>query len=112
MTPQSPHGLRAGAAMGMARVVLRRPPLWFAALAALRRMAAPGWWRRSPFLPVPDPRLWDFRMVTAYGRADADPQPSDVISYLQWCRSTVGHRQIGWEVPDPPHDRIDRTVAG
>ena len=112
MTDQSPYGLSAGAAMGMARVVLRRPSLWFAALAALRRMAAPGWWRVSPCLPLPDPRLWDFRMVTAYGRADADPQPSDVISYLQWCRSTAGHRPTGWEVPGPPNDRIDRIVSG
>jgi len=110
--PQSTAGPSGAAVMGMAKVVLRRPSLWFTALAAVSRMAVPGWWRKSPYLPVPDPRLWDFRMVTAYGTADADPQPSDVISYLQWCRSTAGHRRIGSEVPDLPNDPIDRIVSG
>jgi hypothetical protein len=73
----------------MTAVVLavgRRPWLWWPALAAVWRMAAPGWWRRRPYLPLPDERLWAFRMVTAYGRADAEPEPADVVSYLEWCR--------------------------
>jgi hypothetical protein len=28
-------------------------------------------------------------MVTSYGRPDAEPQAGDVISYLEWCRSTM-----------------------
>jgi hypothetical protein len=70
--------------------VLVRPHLWLAALGAVSRLAAPGWWGRRPFLPLPDSRLWGFRMVTAYGRADADPDVKDVVSYLEWCRSTGG----------------------
>lgn len=72
--------------------VLRRPDLWWSALGALRRLAAPGWWRDRPYLPLPDPELWRFRMTTAYGRADVDPEPADVISYLAWCRATAAHR--------------------
>ena len=75
-----------GALTTVAGAVLRRPALWPTALATLCRLAPPGWWRRSPHLPVPDRRLWAFRMVTAYGRPDAEPVAGDVVSYLEWCR--------------------------
>jgi len=68
--------------------VVRRPGLWPTAVTTLLRLAAPGWWRRSPHLPLPDPRLWAFRMVTAYGRTDAVPAAADVVSYLEWCRGS------------------------
>ena len=88
MTPPEPvHSLR-WMVFGIGRVVVLRPGLWWAALGALRRMAVPGWWRRRPYLPLPDDRLWGFRMVTAYGSPGAIPEPEDVISYLEWCRST------------------------
>ena len=64
-----------------------RPTLWPTAVGAVFRLATPGWWRRRPFLPLPDGRLWGFRMVTAYGRPDATPDADDVVSYLEWCRS-------------------------
>ena len=83
------------ASVELVGAVLWRPDLWWAALGALRRLAAPGWWRSPPHLPLPDGRLWGFRMVTAYGSPDADPDASDVISYLEWCRSTAGHRRWG-----------------
>ncbi len=67
--------------------VLFRPTLWLTAVGTVNRLAAPGWWRRRPFLPLPDGRLWGFRMVTAYGRPDADPDADDVVAYLEWCRS-------------------------
>jgi len=53
--------------------VLRRPDLWWTACGELRRMAPSLWWRTPPHLPLPDRRLWEFRMVTAYGRPDAVP---------------------------------------
>ena len=81
------------ATVELVTAVLRRPDLWATALGALRRLAAPGWWRSPPRLPLPDRRLWAFRMVTAYGSPDADPDASDLISYLEWCRSTGGHRR-------------------
>ena len=44
------------------------PALWWPTLAARSSRFAPrGWWRRPPFLPVPDERYWRFRMETAYG---------------------------------------------
>ncbi len=85
--PAGPSG-RAVAALGLA--VASRPDLWWTAFGVLRRLAAPGWWRSRPPLPLPSGRLWAFRMVTAYGRPDRVPDRADVISYLEWCRSTAG----------------------
>lgn len=76
------------------RAVVRRPDLWVVGLATLARMAPSGWWRTPPHLPLPAPRLWAFRMVTAYGRPDADPEAEDVISYLAWCRTTATSHRV------------------
>jgi hypothetical protein len=94
-----PSEVGAGTLMSAALAVMARPRLWGTAAAVLVRMAPPGWWRRPPHLPVPDPRLWAFRMVTAYGAADAPPRRSDVVAYLEWCRTT------GPLVHRPPADR-------
>jgi hypothetical protein len=76
----------------MVAAVVKRPDLWWAALGALVRLAAPRWWRRPPYLPLPDGALWRFRMITAYGDPEATPEGPDVVSYLEWCRSTAGRR--------------------
>jgi len=69
-------------------VLLRHPDLWRTALRQLRVLARPGWWRRAPFLPVPDPEYLRFRLVTAYGGdGTARPDPSDLVAYLRWCRA-------------------------
>jgi hypothetical protein len=68
--------------------VARRPDLWWTAVRELRSLAPRLWWRSPPHLPVPDRRLWEFRMVTAYGRPDAVPDRADVVSFLEWCRAT------------------------
>jgi hypothetical protein len=78
--------------------VVWRPDLWWTALGVVRRLAAPGWWGSSPRLPLPDQRLWEFRMVTAYGSPDAEPEPGDLISYLEWCRLTVGPSRLSRSV--------------
>ncbi|HEV3281690.1 MAG TPA: hypothetical protein VG032_08800 [Acidimicrobiales bacterium] len=68
--------------------MLIRPHLWVTTLAAIGRLAGAGWWYRWPYLPLPDGRLWAFRMETAYGRTDVDPEVDDVIAYLEWCRNS------------------------
>jgi hypothetical protein len=73
-----------------AAAVARRPSLWGIALAQLARLAAPGWWHRWPPLPAPDPAYLRFRLQTAYGDPEREPEPSDVITYLHWCRGEVG----------------------
>jgi len=83
----APASMRRDAAT-MVIAVLGRPDLWWTALHELRRMAPRLWWRTPPHLPLPDRRLWEFRMVTAYGSADAAPTRADVVSFLEWCRAT------------------------
>ena len=64
----------------------RRPQLWRTAVRQMRRTAAPGWYRRMPFLPVPSGDYLRFRLLTQYGDPDHRPVPDDVINYLAWCR--------------------------
>lgn len=66
--------------------VLRHPALWLTAVRQAYLLAPRGWWRRRPFLPVPDREYLRFRMVTAYGMPDRHPEPDDVVTYLEWCR--------------------------
>lgn len=65
-------------------------------------MAAPGWARRWPFLPRPDPEYLGFRLTTQYG-AERDPEPADLVAYLEWCRreeTALRARQIPKEAPN------------
>jgi hypothetical protein len=73
----------------VAAAVLSHPSLVPSAFGALRRLAAPRWWTRPPFLPLPAPAYWQFRLRTAFGDdASARLAASDVTSYLLWCRQT------------------------
>ena len=69
-----------------AMAVARHPSLWGTALVQLFRLAAPGWWHRRPFLPLPDPEYLRFRLQTAYGD-DRPPEPADLVTYLHWCKA-------------------------
>ena len=71
-----------------AGAVLRHPTLWPTAAGQMLRLARPGWWRRWPPVPAPDEAYLRFRLQTAYGDPERPPEPADVITYLQWCRST------------------------
>ena len=75
--------LRAGVA------VARRPGLWPTAVAQAVRLARPGWWKRPPFLPAPDPDYVRFRLQTAYG-SRGTPAVGDLVAYLKWCREFKG----------------------
>ncbi len=70
-----------------------RPGLWPTALRQLRRTARPGWWRRWPPLPVPDPDYLRFRLTTAYGEGGRAPAAGEVVSYLRWCRRQDRRRE-------------------
>jgi len=74
-----------------ARVVLRRPGLWPVALVQLRRLAAPGWWRHRPFLPLPDSAYLRFRLETMYGGdVPHRPEPADLVAFLRWSKAANG----------------------
>lgn len=67
--------------------VLVRPHLWLTALRQARRLAAPGWWRRAPFLPVPTPDYVEMRATVQYGDPKHSLEPHDLLKYLEWCKS-------------------------
>ncbi len=68
------------------RAVAVRPGLWSVAVRQGLRLAVPGWWRRWPPVPRPDPDYVRFRLQTAFGDAGEPPAPTDVVAYPQWCR--------------------------
>ena len=73
-------------AMGVVGAVTARPGLWPVALGQLLRLAAPGWWHRPPFLPVPPAGYRRFRVLTQYGDPVHPMDAADVVRYLEWCR--------------------------
>jgi hypothetical protein len=79
--------------LGAAAYVLVHPALWWSTLRLLVRMAAPGWWRRPPFVPLPDPAYVRFRMETAYG-TDGTPTTRDLVAYLRWCHDRDRERRL------------------
>lgn len=69
-----------------AGAIASRPGLWPTAVRVLARTARRRWWRRPPFLPVPDPEYVGFRLLTNYGDRGAVPTADDIVHYLSWCR--------------------------
>lgn len=61
------------------------PPLAVDLLRVAWRFRTRGWWRRFPFLPLPDRTYVRWRMHTAYGDEDAVPPAEDVIRYARWA---------------------------
>jgi len=73
------------------RVVARHPALWATAARQARRSVPRRWWRRPPFLPIPDAAYVEFRMETAFG-SGGRPEAADVVRWLTWCRDTDKQR--------------------
>jgi hypothetical protein len=74
--------------------VARHPSLWSIGARQALVLAAPGWWRRRPFLPLPSSEYLRFRLQTAYGgEGDRDPDPVDLVTYLRWCRAERSDRK-------------------
>jgi hypothetical protein len=48
------------------------------------------WWKRPPFLPLPDRTYLRWRMYTAYADEDAVPPAEDVVRFARWRRETMG----------------------
>jgi hypothetical protein len=49
------------------------------------RFRSRSWYRRFPFLPVPDSTYLRWRMYTAYGDYSAVPSVTDVERYARWA---------------------------
>jgi hypothetical protein len=66
--------------------VVKRPRLWGEGLRSLLAVAPRDWWRRAPFLPVPDRDYAAWRVATAHGNADSELSAEELVSYLDWRR--------------------------
>ena len=64
---------------------LRNPVLGMALLRVAWRFRSRGWFRRPPFLPLPDRRYLKWRMYTAYGDEDIVPPADDIARYARWA---------------------------
>jgi hypothetical protein len=67
-------------------IVVRHPRIWGEAMRAAPSFARRGWWRKPPFLPLPDPEYVAWRVATAYGSANGRIPPDDIVAYLEWRR--------------------------
>ncbi|MFZ0059846.1 MAG: hypothetical protein ACLQAN_04690 [Acidimicrobiales bacterium] len=76
--------MRQGLSLGA--VLVRRPRLVPSAVRLGLGLVPRRWWRRPPFLPLPDRRWIAFRMEVAYGDATAVPSREDLADYLAWTR--------------------------
>jgi hypothetical protein len=74
-----------GLAIALTARAAVRPRLAVALLAVAWRFRARGWYRRFPFLPLPDRDYLGWRMYTAYGDAAAVPSVRDVEQYALWA---------------------------
>jgi hypothetical protein len=74
-----------GLSLRLAAQGLRRPSTAVALLGVAWRFRRRGWFRRFPFLPLPDRDYVRWRMLTAYGDENAVPPATDVIRYARWA---------------------------
>lgn len=81
MTERSPLWVK-----GLAGHLVRHPGDVAAVVGAAWALRRRGWWRQWPFLPVPDPAYWRFRLITAYGDAHHRPSVDDVVAAARWSR--------------------------
>lgn len=92
VTDESPGPPHEGPPVGVLaavflRVAIRHPVLAIESARLALATTRPGWFRRSPFLPRPEPTYRDWRLATAYGRSDTEPSTKEMVEYLQWRRT-------------------------
>ncbi|MCP4305269.1 MAG: hypothetical protein GY788_10420 [bacterium] len=77
----------------LAAAVGRRPDLWVEGVRTLFAVSRRNWWRKAPFLPIPDQPYADWRLATAQGDVDSPLPAGDLILYLEWRKKQ--HRVFG-----------------
>lgn len=72
-------------AFALAGRSVRRPTLALDLVRVGWRFRNRRWYRRFPFLPLPDGEYVRWRMETAYGSPDVIPPADDVERYARWA---------------------------
>ena len=68
---------------GLGRHLFLHPADGVVVLRAGLRLRRKNWWRRAPFLPIPDAKYWEFRMSTVNG-VSGELTPKDVVVAAKW----------------------------
>jgi len=50
------------------------------------------WWRYAPFLPLPGPQYWDFRMKTLNGDTNVRPDVDEIVAAAKWAKAQRASR--------------------
>lgn len=72
-------------ALRLALRSIRSPRLAVDLLRIAWRFRSSSWYRRFPFLPIPESTYLRWRMYTAYGDYNAVPSVTDVERYARWA---------------------------
>ena len=64
---------------------IRHPSLAGDLLRVAWRFRSRHWYRRFPFLPLPEREYVRWRMYTAYGDEDAIPTAKELERYARWA---------------------------
>ncbi|MGI8402649.1 MAG: hypothetical protein ACR2NS_13765 [Gemmatimonadaceae bacterium] len=71
-------------ALSLTARTIRRPRLASDLIRVSWRFRSNDWYRRFPFLPLPDPTYLRWRMYTAYGDYNALPTAVELERYARW----------------------------
>ncbi len=71
--------------VGVIRYLARHPASVPAVIGSAWRLRADGWWRRWPFVPLPDRGYWAFRVMTATGSYDRVLSPREIVDAATWA---------------------------
>jgi hypothetical protein len=72
-------------ALRLALRSIRSPRLAVDLIRIAWRFRSSSWYRRFPFLPIPESTYLRWRMYTAYGDYNAVPSVTDVERYARWA---------------------------
>lgn len=76
--------MRTGA-RGLVRHVLCHPRDGVILARAGWRLRRDHWWRLAPFLPIPDPHYWRFRLSTALGDEGHTLSAREAVAAATWA---------------------------
>jgi hypothetical protein len=70
---------------GLVRYLVRRPASALILARAGWRLRRDGWLRHAPFLPLPAPDYWRFRLVTVNGDSSSALEPASMVDAATWA---------------------------
>ncbi|MEI6710404.1 MAG: hypothetical protein WCL17_05430 [Actinomycetota bacterium] len=83
--------LRAPGPLHVAPVVVRHllthPGDSAVVLSAAWYLRRRGWWRHAPFLPLPGPQYWHFRITTLNGSTEVKPNAAEIVAAARWAKA-------------------------